>query len=104
MQCREEPRESVDARRACGATRCSTAREVAIRQVCQFQMMLMMKFTQVRPIAGVLCAAVFAFAAVAGNEARAQSAFSGVPNAMQGFSQNRDQPIQIEAAALEMRD
>ncbi|MGJ4951134.1 LptA/OstA family protein [Bradyrhizobium sp. HKCCYLS20291] len=29
---------------------------------------------------------------------------TGVPNAMQGFSQNRDQPIQIEAAALEMRD
>jgi lipopolysaccharide export system protein LptA len=28
----------------------------------------------------------------------------GVPNAMQGFSQNRDQPIQIEAAALEMID
>ena len=34
----------------------------------------------------------------------AQSAVSGVPNAMQGFSQNRDQPIQIEAASLEMRD
>src|SRR5258707_7884282 len=32
------------------------------------------------------------------------AAMSGVPNAMQGFSQNRDQPIQIEAAALEMRD
>ena len=29
---------------------------------------------------------------------------SGVPNAMQGFSQNRDQPIQIEAASLEVRD
>lgn len=28
----------------------------------------------------------------------------GVPNAMQGFSQNRDQPIQIEAASLELRD
>ena len=35
---------------------------------------------------------------------RAQSAVTGVPNAMQGFSQNRDQPIQIEAASLEMRD
>jgi len=33
-----------------------------------------------------------------------QSAVQGVPNAMQGFSQNRDQPIQIEAASLEMRD
>lgn len=28
----------------------------------------------------------------------------GVPNAMQGFSQNRDKPIQIEAAQLEVRD
>jgi lipopolysaccharide export system protein LptA len=67
-------------------------------------MMLMMKFTQVRPLAGVLGAAVVAFAVMAGSEARAQSAVSGVPNAMQGFSQNRDQPIQIEAASLEMRD
>jgi lipopolysaccharide export system protein LptA len=67
-------------------------------------MMLMMKFTQVRPLAGVLGAAVVAFAVMAGSEACAQSAVSGVPNAMQGFSQNRDQPIQIEAASLEMRD
>jgi lipopolysaccharide export system protein LptA len=37
-------------------------------------------------------------------EAHAQSAVSNVPNAMQGFTQNRDQPIQIEAASLEMRD
>ena len=37
-------------------------------------------------------------------EASAQNAVTGVPNAMQGFSQNRDQPIQIEAASLEMRD
>ena len=34
----------------------------------------------------------------------AQSTVQGVPNAMQGFSQNRDQPIQIEAVSLEMRD
>ena len=37
-------------------------------------------------------------------DARAQSTVQGVPNAVQGFSQNRDQPIQIEAASLEMRD
>lgn len=43
-------------------------------------------------------------ALVAGGAAVAQSAMQGVPNAMQGFSQNRDQPIQIEAASLEMRD
>jgi lipopolysaccharide export system protein LptA len=48
--------------------------------------------------------AVLAFALVASGDALAQGAMSGVPNAMQGFSQNRDQPIQIEAASLEMRD
>ena len=41
---------------------------------------------------------------IATGAAVAQSTMQGVPNAMQGFSQNRDQPIQIEAAALEMRD
>jgi len=46
----------------------------------------------------VLASATLAFAA------RAQSAVQGVPNAMQGFTQNRDQPIQIDAASLEMRD
>jgi lipopolysaccharide export system protein LptA len=29
---------------------------------------------------------------------------AGPPNALQGFSQNRDQPIRIRAAALEVRD
>ena len=48
--------------------------------------------------------AAFALALIAASEAGAQSAVQGVPNAMQGFSQNRDQPIQIEAASLEMRD
>jgi lipopolysaccharide export system protein LptA len=28
----------------------------------------------------------------------------GVPNALQGFSQNKDKPVQIEAASLEVRD
>ena len=49
-------------------------------------------------------AAALALALIASGEALAQGAMSGVPNAMQGFSQNRDQPIQIEAASLEMRD
>ncbi|CCD87760.1 conserved exported protein of unknown function [Bradyrhizobium sp. ORS 285] len=35
---------------------------------------------------------------------QAQSSITGQQNALQGFSQNRDQPIQIEAASLEMRD
>lgn len=29
---------------------------------------------------------------------------SGPPNALQGFSQNRDQPVKIDAATLEVRD
>jgi lipopolysaccharide export system protein LptA len=48
--------------------------------------------------------AALAFVLVASCEALAQSTMQGVPNAMQGFSQNRDQPIQIEAASLEVRD
>src|SRR5258706_13171465 len=51
-----------------------------------------------------LATAAFALALIAPGVAAAQGAVSGVPNAMQGFSQNRDQPIQIEAASLEMRD
>jgi lipopolysaccharide export system protein LptA len=51
-----------------------------------------------------LAAAALALALIASGDALAQGAMSGVPNAMQGFSQNRDQPIQIEAASLEMRD
>jgi lipopolysaccharide export system protein LptA len=48
--------------------------------------------------------AAFMLAASVAGDATAQSVVQGVPNAMQGFSQNRDQPIQIEAATLEMRD
>ncbi len=61
-----------------------------------------------RPRRAVLRAiAICAAFAVAGvlSEARAQtSTATGVPNAVQGFSQNRDKPIQIDAASLEMRD
>jgi lipopolysaccharide export system protein LptA len=49
-------------------------------------------------------AAVFAFAVSVAGAAVAQHAATGVPNAMQGFSQNRDQPIHIEAPVLEVRD
>src|ERR1700709_1165764 len=49
-------------------------------------------------------AVLIALATMAVGDAGAQGAVKGVPNAMQGFSQNRDQPIQIEAASLEMRD
>jgi lipopolysaccharide export system protein LptA len=39
---------------------------------------------------------------VSGASSHAQS--KGPPNALQGFSQNRDQPVHIEAATLEVRD
>jgi lipopolysaccharide export system protein LptA len=55
-------------------------------------------------VAAVIACAAFAFAPQVAGKAAAQSAVSGVPNAMQGFSQNRDQPIQIESVSLEMRD
>jgi lipopolysaccharide export system protein LptA len=55
-------------------------------------------------IANGICGMAFALAMLAASDARSQSSMQGVPNAMQGFSQNRDQPIQIEAATLEMRD
>jgi lipopolysaccharide export system protein LptA len=44
--------------------------------------------------------------ALAGAPAYAQqpAPAKGPPNALQGFSQNRDQPVQIEAATLEVRD
>src|SRR5215212_5947017 len=58
----------------------------------------------IRRIAQGACTVAFTLSMVAAGDAGAQSAVSGVPNAMQGFSQNRDQPIQIEAASLEMRD
>jgi lipopolysaccharide export system protein LptA len=59
---------------------------------------------RIRRIASCACAAAVALAMMAASKAGAQSTMQGVPNAMQGFSQNRDQPIQIEAASLEMRD
>lgn len=52
----------------------------------------------------IVITVLLALAMASAGDAVAQSAVQGVPNAMQGFSQNRDQPIQIEAASLEMRD
>jgi len=62
----------------------------------KFQRMQICAFSQV--------ACVTALLACATTISHAQSSATGVPNAMQGFSQNRDKPIQIEAASLEMRD
>jgi lipopolysaccharide export system protein LptA len=55
---------------------------------------------------GLLIAAIVA-ATVLGGELRAQPqqpASKGPPNALQGFSQNRDQPVHIDAATLVVRD
>ena len=41
---------------------------------------------------------------IPGVSPRAQTTSQGPPNALQGFSQNRDQPVHIEAATLEVRD
>ena len=60
--------------------------------------------TPVTRIVRYASAAVVTLVVITAAEAAAQSTVTGVPNAMQGFSQNRDQPIQIEAATLEMRD
>lgn len=49
----------------------------------------------------VLMAVWLAMPCIAG---QAQPASKGPPNALQGFSQNRDQPVHIEAATLEVRD
>lgn len=56
-------------------------------------------------LAASACAGLMLIACGVADGASAQgSTVRGVPNAMQGFSQNRDQPIKIEAASLEMRD
>ena len=52
------------------------------------------------PIAAVTLAMLLG---LAGAPLRAQPS-KGPPNALQGFSQNHDQPVHIEAATLEVRD
>jgi lipopolysaccharide export system protein LptA len=69
-----------------------------------FAMMFSARGTMFRRTAHGAGTAVFMLAMIAAADTGAQSTVTGVPNAMQGFSQNRDQPIQIEAASLEMRD
>jgi lipopolysaccharide export system protein LptA len=69
-----------------------------------FRMMLFPRSVRTRRMAPCACWVAFALGVIAASDVGAQSAVQGVPNAMQGFSQNRDQPIQIEAASLEMRD
>jgi lipopolysaccharide export system protein LptA len=51
----------------------------------------------------LVAGASIAVVALFGTQARAQKS-QGPPNALQGFSQNRDQPVKIQAAALEVRE
>ena len=67
-------------------------------------MMFFRRGVSVRHLVRGIHIGLVALAMLAASDAGAQSAVKGVPNAMQGFSQNRDLPIQIEAASLEMRD
>jgi lipopolysaccharide export system protein LptA len=59
----------------------------------------------VRLFAGRLLAAAMIVSLAGTAAAQAQkSQDTGVPNALQGFARNKDEPVQIEAAALEVRD
>lgn len=51
-----------------------------------------------------ICLFAAACLLAAGANALAQPKPSGPPNALQGFSQNRDKPVKIDAATLEVRD
>jgi lipopolysaccharide export system protein LptA len=60
-----------------------------------------------RVSAGAVFCVALAFAASAGVAAGAPAptpANRGVPNAVQGFSENREKPVQIESTSLEVRD
>jgi lipopolysaccharide export system protein LptA len=52
----------------------------------------------------IAAALVMPGARLPGAGLHAQPASKGPPNALQGFSQNHDQPVHIEAATLEVRD
>jgi lipopolysaccharide export system protein LptA len=52
--------------------------------------------------AAIALAAILTFASASANAQKAQN--QGPPNALQGFSQNRDEPVKIQAASLEVRD
>src|SRR3977135_4671611 len=52
----------------------------------------------------VAVTAIAVAVAAYGSDASAQQKTQGPPNALQGFSQNRDEPVKIRAAALEVRE
>jgi lipopolysaccharide export system protein LptA len=65
---------------------------------------MMERLTMRRLIAAAAKIAAMSVAlALCGPDATAQKA-QGPPNALQGFSQNRDQPVKIQASSLEVRE
>ena len=56
------------------------------------------------PLLAAAFAMMLAGVAPAQSQTKASPKGTGVPNALQGFGTNKDQPIQIEAASLEVRD
>ncbi len=57
---------------------------------------------EIRRIAVAALAALLLLAAAPASAQKAQN--QGPPNALQGFSQNRNEPVKIQAASLEVRD
>ncbi len=56
------------------------------------------------PLLAAAIAVFLAGTAPAQSQPKSKPQETGVPNALQGFGTNKDQPIQIEAASLEVRD
>jgi len=54
--------------------------------------------------AGIAAALAQADAGAQGNQAKGTQASQGQPNSLQGFSLNRDKPVRIQSATLEVRD
>ena len=63
-----------------------------------------MRGLRCRELAVAAVALVLFFARAACAEPAATQKNQGIPNALQGFSQNRDQPVRIRAASLEVRE
>jgi len=57
---------------------------------------------EIRRVAVAALAALLLLAAAPASAQKAQN--QGPPNALQGFSQNRNEPVKIQAASLEVRD
>lgn len=63
-----------------------------------------MRFALAAPFPWMFALAVTAVLVASGVAGAQPQSASGPPNALQGFSQHRNQPIKIDAASLEVRD